>query len=328
MNITLKKISEVLGLSISTVSRALQNHPDISINTRQKVVELAAVLDYEPNANAINLRKQNSKVFGLMVPSVANSFYGSFMGAIEEHCQQAGYSLIIMQSGDNADIEKNILKIYRQNRVAGCFACLAPGSNDMSGFKKLEDLDIPVVFFDKVPQEDNCNKVYIDNVNAAHQAANALISEGKKNILTLYGSEQLAISRQRKEAFTEISKAHPQVRLHAENAATAQEATEITLRYFKEKEKPDAIFCMSDEILTGAMKSLQSLNIKYPDEVGIIAMSDGYYPGLYHPVVTYVETSGYKLGKKAYQMMETCMADHSKTEEQLVTTTLIKGGSL
>lgn len=328
MNVTLKKISEVLGLSISTVSRALQNHPDISIHTRQKVVELAGVLDYEPNANAINLRKQNSRVFGLMVPSVSNSFYGSFMAAIEKHCQKAGYSLIIMQSGDNAETEKNILKIYRQNRVAGCFACLSPGDNDMSGFKKLADLDIPVVFFDKVPEDSNCNKVYIDNVGAAKQAAEALIKNGKKNILTIYGSEQLAISRLRKEAFSLISKKYATVQLHPENATSSQEATDITLRYFKDKEKPDAVFCMSDEILVGAMKALQKLDVKYPDEVSILAMSDGFYPGLYFPTVTYVETSGYKLGETAYKMMEDCMNDHSAFQEKKVVSSLMEGGSL
>ncbi len=328
MNVTLKKISEVLGLSISTVSRALQNHPDISLSTRQKVVELAGVLDYEPNANAINLRKQNSRVFGLMVPSVSNSFYGSFMAAIEEQCQKAGYSLIIMQSGDNAETERDILKIYRQNRVAGCFACLALGSDDMSGFKKLADLDIPVVFFDKVPDTDGCNKVYIDNAGAAKQAADALIKKGKKNILTLYGSEQLAMSRLRREAFVGFSSSHPEVQLHTENAATSQEARDITLRYFSEKKKPDAVFCMSDEILVGTMKALQQLNIKYPKEVSVVSMSDGFYPELYYPTVAYVETSGYKLGSVAYEMMKHCMADHSEFQEKMVESSLVEGGSL
>jgi LacI family transcriptional regulator len=330
MNVTLKKISEVLGLSISTVSRALQNHPDISSNTRQKVIELAAVLDYEPNANAINLRKQNSKVFGLIVPSVSNSFYDSFMSAVEERCRQTGYSLIIMQSADDPETERNILKIYRQNRVAGCFACLSPGKTDMSSFKKLDDLDIPIVFFDKVPDEDGCTKVYIDNKAAAEQAAEALIRKGKKKILALFGSEAFAISRLRKEAFMQMFEDRPEILLFPENAVSSIEATTITSKYFNRPEKPDAIFCMSDEIMLGVMKTVQQLQIRYPEDVSIITMSDGYYPKLYYPEITYIETSGYKLGIIAYEMMEKCMSEENEgiIHQKAVEPMLVDGGSI
>ena len=104
-NTTLKKISEILGLSISTISRALKDHPDISDKTKQRVVELATTLDYEPNANAINLRTSNSKLFGLIVPSISNGFYNSFISSVEEECRRNGYSLMILQSGDSPDIE-------------------------------------------------------------------------------------------------------------------------------------------------------------------------------------------------------------------------------
>lgn len=328
MNITLKKISEVLDISISTVSRALKNHPDISTLTKQRVVELAAVLDYEPNANAINLRKQNSKVFGLIVPSISNSFYNSFMAAVEEKCRSTGYSVIIMQSADDPAIEQNILKIYRQNRVSGCFACLSPGITDLSNFKKLDDLSIPIVFFDKVPEDTSYNQVCIDNEAAARQTAEALISKGKKNILALFGNEDFAISRIRRQVFTSSLKKKRSIQLFTENASSSEEASVITNRYFTEGNRPDAIFCMSDEILVGVMKILQKLHISYPNEVGIIGMSDGFYPKLYYPEITYIETSGYKLGALAYDVMEKCMTDHRTIQRLSVAPMLVEGGSL
>lgn len=327
MNVTLKKISEVLELSISTVSRALKNHPDISSATKQKVVELAALLDYEPNANAINLRKQNSMIFGLMVPSVSNSFYDSFMSAVEEKCRPSGYSLIIMQSADDPEIEQNILKIYRQNRVSGCFACLSPGITDLRNFKKLEDLSIPIVFFDKVPDEAS-NKVCIDNETAAEQVARVLIDKKKKNILSIFGNQDFAISRIRRQAFIQSFKKKPNVQLFNENAATSEKAAAITQHYFNKDEKPDAIFCMSDEILIGVMKMVQQLKISYPSDVGIICMSDGYYPKLYYPEITYVETSGYKLGALAYEVMIQSIEDHHTNHQLTVAPVLVKGGSL
>src|SRR5438132_1127583 len=103
---TLKKISQMLGLSISTVSRALKDHPDISEKTKQRVTELANALDYEPNANAIHLRTSKNNLFGLIVPSVSNFFYDSFIGAVEEECRKNNYSLLILQSGDDAAVEQ------------------------------------------------------------------------------------------------------------------------------------------------------------------------------------------------------------------------------
>src|SRR5882672_9153546 len=96
---TLKKISQILDISISTVSRALKNHPDISEKTKQKVLDLANTLEYEPNAYAINLRTNNGKIFGLIVPSVSYFFYDTFISSIEEECKKNGYSLMILQSG-------------------------------------------------------------------------------------------------------------------------------------------------------------------------------------------------------------------------------------
>ena len=118
---TLKKLSEVLGISISTVSRALKDHPDISESTKTKVKELAEVLDYEPNNYAVQLRTQQSNVLGIMVPSVDNFFYDSFIAAVEEDARLHGYSVMIMQSRDKAQLEASNLHLFRKNRVMGLF---------------------------------------------------------------------------------------------------------------------------------------------------------------------------------------------------------------
>src|ERR1051326_4960550 len=98
---TLKHISEQLHLSVSTVSRALKGHPDISLETREKVMHLAALLEYEPNTYAISLRTNKSKLFGLIVPEISNFFYHSFIASVEEESRKMGYSLLILQSGNS-----------------------------------------------------------------------------------------------------------------------------------------------------------------------------------------------------------------------------------
>jgi LacI family transcriptional regulator len=327
-NTTLKKISQVLGISISTVSRALKNHPDISSATKQKVMELAQTLEYEPNAMAVNLRSKNNKVFGVMIPSVINNFYDSFISAVEEEARKTGYSLMILQSGDKSDAENENLKIYRQNRVSGVFACLSQETNNLSHFAKMKEQEIPVVFFDKVPDDDMFDKICLADKDAAVLAAEALVQKGKKTILAIFGNPALSITKRRLTAFQSFIQKHNNITLTVEYAQNSKLAEEKAEYYLQMKTKPDAIFCMSDEILTGVMKTIQKMNIQIPDDTGIIAISDGFFPKLYYPEITYVETSGYKLGKMAYERMMDCLKGDMDTKELFVASDFVAGGSL
>lgn len=327
-NTTLKKIAKVLDISISTVSRALKNHPDISVSTKQKVMELAQTLEYEPNAMAVNLRSKNTKVFGVMIPSITNNFYDSFIAAVEEEARKSGYSLMILQSGDNPDAEIENLKIYRQNRVSGLFACISQETINMTPFYKMKEVEIPIVFFDKVPDDDTFDKICLADKDAAVLAAETLLEKGKKNILAIFGNNQLSITKRRLAAFCGCIKEDKQVKLIIEHANNSQQAEEKTEHHFQPKQKPDAVFCMSDEILTGVMKSMQKMNMKLPVDTGIIALSDGSFPKLYYPEITYIETSGYKLGKLAFERMMDYIMGNTEPKELFITSRYVAGGSL
>lgn len=326
-NTTLKKISEILGLSISTISRALKDHPDISDKTKQRVVELATTLDYEPNANAINLRTSNSKLFGLIVPSISNTFYNSFIASVEEECRRNGYSLMILQSGDSPDIELTNLKLCRQNRVTGLFVCISPDTINIDPFLKLKEIDVPVIFFDKVPDHNNCNKVCVADAVSATIAANSIINKKKKKVLALLGNPNLSITKKRLQAFTDtINEKVNKIKLITDCATSSLMAQELTLQHLKEK--PDTIFCMSDEILTGVMKAIQMKRLKVPEDIGVITISNGEIPKLYFPEITYVETSGLKLGKLAFSSMMACLAGSTFIQELTIESLLVEGGSL
>ncbi|HEX4958923.1 MAG TPA: LacI family DNA-binding transcriptional regulator, partial [Lacibacter sp.] len=215
---TLKKISQVLGISISTVSRALKNHPDISEATKKKVVELAETLEYEPNATAVNLRTKKTKLFGLMVPSVTNMFYDSFIAAIEEESRKIGYSLLILQNNEDAAAESDNLRLCRQNRVSGLFACYAQQTGNLASFDKLKAADIPLVFFDKVPEEAQYNKICLADKEAAILAAEEIQKRNKKNILAIFGSRNLSITKRRLESFMQCFAHKPDVTLSIEHA--------------------------------------------------------------------------------------------------------------
>lgn len=327
-NITLKRISEVLGLSISTVSRALKNHPDISVATKKRVNELAKFLDYEPNINAINLRAKKNRVLGLIVPTISGFFYDFFISAVEEECRANDYILMILQSGNDPEIEINNLSICRQNRISGLFVCLTTNTTSMTAFDKFKEVDIPLVFFDKVPDGKDYNKVCIADEKAATLAAELLLEKNKKKILSVFGNKSLSITRSRLQAFNKMMALKKDVVNDNEHCSSSVEAKNITKQYFSKKEGPDAVFCMSDEILIGVMKSLNELKIEIPAKTSVIALSDGFLPKLYTPEITYIETSGYKLGKLAFTRMMNCLDGKTEPVEMFTNCPLVKGESL
>lgn len=328
-NATLKNISIRLNLSISTVSRALKNHPDISENTKRKVKELAALMEYEPNTYAINLRTNKSYMFGLIVPAISNMFYDSFTSAVEEASRHHGYSLLILQSADDPLLEAENLKLCKHNRVDGIFISVIPETISEELFHKYQQAGMPVIFFDKVPEGDTFDKVCLADEEAATLAANTIIKYRKKKILALFGNPELSITKKRKEAFVRVFNASKgNIKPEIKFCNNSEEARRIVSVAIKQKAGPDHIFCMSDEILTGAMKAIHHTNLSIPEDISVLAISNGFLPGLFKPEITYIETSGYELGKLAVQRMLENIDRKTPAKSIILPCRLVEGGSL
>jgi LacI family transcriptional regulator len=324
--ITVFELSKKLNLSMSTVSRALKNHPNIAAETKERVLKLAQQLHYEPNLIAVGLRTSSSMELAVIVPSLSGFFYDSFITSLEEEASKLGYSLFILLSGDDPITEIDHLRVCRQRRVSGVFACITPETKDLTHYETLRELEIPVLFFDKVPA-GNYNKICLADEEAALLAVHALQESNRKNVLALFGNMNLSISQRRHQAFTEAFVNEPK-RLITDFSVTTEEARVRVLHAFEHAVKPDALFCMSDEILIGAMKALQQLGVKIPSEVAVVAISNGFFPTLYHPEITYVETSARKLGKVAFHRMIACLEGDMEVKELSIESSLVKGASL
>ncbi len=326
---TLKKLSEVLGISISTVSRALKDHPDISDTTKKRVKELAEALEYEPNTYAVQLRTRQSNVLGIMVPTIDNFFYDTFIAAVEEEARLHGYSVMIMQSRDKVGLETSNLHLFRKNMVMGLFASVSIETDDMTPFKKMEEMNTPIVFVDRVPETGNYNKVCLADEEAAKIAAETIIKKDKKNVLALFGHPHLSISRKRCASFVyTFEKNAPSTKLSIQYPEGIEESKRVTLEALQQDQKPDVIFCMGDLILIGVMHAIHELKLKVPDNIGVIGISNGFIPTMYDPKITYVETSGYKLGKLAFTQMLTCLKNGPTPDEVFLESLLVEGGSL
>ncbi len=326
---TLKQLSEILNISVSTVSRALNNHPDISQETKKKVRELANTLEYEPNHHAIFLRNNRSNVLGILVPLLDDFFYESFAAAVEEDARAMGYSVIIMQSRESKDTEAANLRLLKSNRIAGVFVSNTGETDDISFFLRLHDTKVPVVFFDRVPAAEGCNKVCFADEAAATIAAEALIAKKRKKVLALFGHSKLSTSKKRFASFTKtFQEKSPDTVIAHQFILSMEDAKTATVAALKSKQRPDAVFCMSDLILMGAMQAVHEKGLRVPEDIAVISVSNGLIPTLYNPKITYVETSGYKLGKMAFKRMTECLAGSSFIQELTVDSVLVEGGSL
>ncbi len=326
---TLKKLSQTLGISISTVSRALKNHPDISEATKNKVRELAAIMEYEPNSQAVQLRTQKSNVLGILVPTIDNFFYDSFIAAVEEEASRYGYTVLIMQSRDDAKVERSLLDIFRRNGVMGLFVALSVGTEDTSPYKKLMDLDIPVIFFDRVPETEGFYKVCLADEVAAKIAAETIIGSNKKNVLALFGHPNLSITKIRHQSFVSTFKTlAPKTILSIHFPENSIVSKEVALAALSSNEPPDVIFCMGDLILIGAMKAIHELNLQVPQQISVVSISNGLIPTMYNPGITYVETSSAKLGKLAFAQMLGALKEEEIADIVCVDSMLVRGGSI
>ncbi len=326
---TLKQLSEILKISVSTVSRALKNHPDISDETKKRVRELAVAMEYEPNTHAISLRNNSSNVLGIMVPMLDNYFYDSFTAAVEEEARKSSYSVLMMQSSESSVIEAANLKLLKNNRIAGVFVAITGETDDLQQFLKLHDQKVPVIFFDRVPDYEACNRICLADKKAAAMAAQALMEKKHKRILALFGHPKLTISKKRFDSFNAVVKEmSPGTAVINRFPLSIEEAKQAVMKEFKSKQKPDAIFAMGDLLLIGAMQAVHELNLRVPEDVAIISISNGLIPTMYNPKITFVETSGYKLGKLAYKRMMECLKGSTFMQELTVESVLVKGGSL
>ncbi len=300
---TLKKIAEHLNLSISTVSRALKDHPDVAGETIRRVKDLANLLNYEPNAFAVNLRQKHSNMYAIIVPELAGFFYNSFIDAVEEEAQERGYNIMVLQTREDPTIEANNLKLCRYNHVEGIFVAITRHTTDFGPFLKTMDTEIPIVFFDKVPEEEGFTTVCIADEEMGALAADKILESKKSRILAILGNQALSITHRRESGFRSVLERHSHISFSWGYSENEKQAYETIMKLPSESLKDLAIFCMSDELLCGAMRGLYERKVSIPEDVGVLAMSNGFFPKLFNPPVSYVQTSGYQLGKLSFERM-------------------------
>lgn len=299
--ITIKDLAEMLNISVSTVSRALSNHPDISDAVKVRVKEAAETFNYVPNDFAINFRKKSSKVIGLIIPKMSMFFIPSIIEGISAKFNKEGYQFFILSSEESLEIEKENLQTCANSRVDGVLISLTSKTQDFAHFKKLDDLGIPVVLFDKSLSEQKYDQVVFNNEKDAEECAKKLVHYQCKNILAIFGDKDLEITEKRRKSFENYLNNYSEINyksIFCDSAEMVKEKLEIILEY----EKFDGIFAMSDETLAGLNYALKIRGLS-AKPYKIIAISEGIFPKYLNPHYEFIKNDGIKMGMMAASIL-------------------------
>lgn len=302
---TIIDIAKYLGVSKSTVSRALRDHPDISQETKDSVNKIAQKLRYRPNYVAASLRHKKSRAIGLSVPHISSFFLPSIIQGIENIVHQNGYNLLILQSNETYERELENLEILVANNVEGILASVSRETTDFAHFQRIIDQGLPIVFYDRVVKGLSTDIVLLDDTTASFNAVNHLLDKGRRKIGICTGSMNLLISRNRLKGYLMAlqKKGIPVKEDYIISGEWPEEAKQKTIQLLEMRDPPDAIFAISDLTLSGVMKGIYAKDKKVPEEISVVAFSEEPFRSMYSPSITAIQPMGSEIGKTSAELL-------------------------
>jgi DNA-binding LacI/PurR family transcriptional regulator len=326
---TIKDIARVLSISPSTVSRALRDHPDISKETKEKVLNIAKELDYFPDSLAQGLKSRRTNTIGIIVPEIKHHFFSSAISGIEDVTYNSGFTILVWQSNESVEREKVNLKALVSNRIAGLLVSISQTTTDLSHFDILKKRGIPVVFFDRTIENIQESKVIVDDFKGAYDAATHLIDRGYKRIAHIAGPENISISKNRflgyKAALADNNIPFND-ELVIDGGFRQIDGSNAAQQLLSMENRPDAIFAINDPVAIGAFSKIKEMKISIPDEIALVGFSNNPVSSLIDPALTTVEQPSHEIGKVAAELLLEKINHDSKKDvvvEKILKTKLI-----
>ena len=304
---TLKEIAESLGISITTVSKALKNYSDVSDKTRKAVVALAQELNYTPNSFAVNLRTKESKTIGLIIPELVHHFFSSVINGIIAEAEKNGYLVIILQSNESLELEKKQVSLLINKRVDGIIISLSNESNNDFHIKEILRKEIPFVQFDKISKLIPSSKVIINDRKAAMEAVQHLIDKGCKKIAHIRGPEnpQNAIDRflGYKKALENNGRSYDSKLVYSCKNVTFEEGVEFAKQIVEDHPDVDGIFVITDLVAVGVLAYFNEKGIQVPNQIAVIGFSNWFMSQVITPKLSTVDQPSYEMGVAAFTLL-------------------------
>jgi len=306
--VNIKTIAAELGVSPSTVSKALKDSHEISEGTRAKIQAYAKFYNYKPNTLALGLRNQKTMVIGVIVPEIVHHFFARIISGIENTASQKDYNLMICLSKDKLKKEIQNIDMLTNGSVDGLLVTTAKETLEKSDFEHFERLisqGFPIVFLDRVPPKLQTDKVIIDDSAGGYKAAKHLIEKGYKRLAILTTPEHVTVGVDREMGFLRALKesgltVYPEFDIKIDEKQPIKSQIE---KLFTGKNQPDGIFAVNETYAATALKVAQNKELKVPKDVAIIGFTDGLISKTTSPTLTTVAQHGYTMGAQATEIL-------------------------
>lgn len=305
--VTLKQIARELDVSISTVSKSLRNSLEIGEDTRLKVQAFAKFYNYKPNNIALSLKNRKTKTIGIIIPEIVHHFFSNVIKGIEQIANENGYSVIICLSDDSFDKEVLNMELLANGSIDGFIMSLSKETQQKKDFHHITEVinqGMPVVMFDRITNDILCDKVIIDDESAAYGAVQSLIDKGRKKIALVTTVDYVSVGKLRTDGYTKalLDNDLPfdeNLIIKIENVDTC----EIIIEKLLEDKAIDAVFAVNELFAVIIIKTANKIGLKVPEDLAVIAFTDGIISKYSTPTITTVSQNGIKMGNTAAKIL-------------------------
>ena len=300
---TLKQIAKELGVSVSTVSKALNGSAEISEPTKKRVQEYAKLKNYKPNVIGLNLKNRSTKTIGVILPNILNSFFAKVFSGIEKVADERGYKLITCISNESYQKEINAIEMLSNGTTDGFIISISDETQELQNLDHLKEIlneDIPIVMFDRISDEIQCDKVIVDDYESAVNATEHLIKMGAKKIALFSAIDNLSVGKLRAEGFYKAIE-NKGLKVKNDLVILANTNVEFDEKFqdFFTAHKPDAIFAIDEHTAVTAMKTAMKTGFKIPEDLQIIGFADGLWSRRMTPSMSTVSQHAPEIGEVA-----------------------------
>ena len=307
--ITIKDIAKALGLSISTVSKALHGSHEISKETKAQVLAYASQYNYKPNPIAQSLKKGRSKSIGVIVCNIDNNFFSQAINGIESVARQKDYNVIITQSRESYDREVANSEHLSSRLVDGLIISLSAETRNVDHLVRLHQKGLPIVFFDRVTDAIATHQVIADNYKGAYEATRHLLQQGFRRIAHITSSHSLSITSERLQGYRQaledagIQPDPRYIKLCEHGGMIQEETRQALMQLLEMQDRPDAIFTASDRLSTTTLSLLRQMRIEIPGQIALVGYTNSISADIFNPSLTAVVQPALEMGQQITELL-------------------------
>ncbi len=330
-SVTLKEVAAELGVSAMTVSRAVNNSPNVDVKTKKRILAKVKEMGYTPNLVAKSLVSSKTFTVGVVIPEISHSFFPDVVRGIEEVLDSKEYQILLTNTSDNFEKEKKVIQALKSKRVDGILISSSLTTDDFSFYEELINSGIPIVFFDRCIENLGASCIKVNDQAATQQITEHLIKLGYKKIGYLSGPKNVSIGKARFDGFNMAMIKNGLAideKLIVENGYNEKGGYDAMneLLMLPEKDRPRAIVAVNDPVAFGAMDAIKEANLRIPEDIAIVGFTNDIRAKLVTPPLTTVNQPAYDVGKKAASKLIATIQEKGDLVEnvELITSLVIR----